>query len=365
VERVHSLFRTGSAASVPAFLLVMRETQARLQAGRAGSVEPVVARLRELPTSEPAVRAPLARLLGALAVASSSAAHYEQAKNEARQALELEESNADAYLALGDLQFQDNDLVGALDIWERGLRLNPGDPALARRLEGGQREATRVGSLERQASEHFVVSFDGRADVAGARAALETMESAYRSVGALFQLYPDGPIPLVLYPNQTFAQEGHVSWSAGFYDGKIRLPAEGAAGATRAFRGTLFHEYAHALFHRATRGVTAPSWINEGLAEVARLRADPGPPVACASGHSFPLGLLGPGFGRFDRRSARWAYLEGRHAVERLVEQHGEEGIRMLLGEVARQADFGRGFQRAYGESFEDFARRFDAEAGH
>jgi tetratricopeptide (TPR) repeat protein len=365
VERVHSLFRARSPSAVPALLLVTKDAEFRVQTGGALSVESVAARLRELPTSDAAVRAPLARLLGALAVASTRAAHYEQAKDEARQALELEETNAAAYLALGELNFQDNDLVGALDTWERGLRMNPGDRPLAGRLERGRREAAQVGGLERTASEHFVVSFDGRTDVSGARATLETMEAAYRAVGALFQLYPEGPIPLVLYPNRTFEQRGHASWTAGVYDGKIRVPAEGAAAQTRAYRGTLFHEYAHALFHRATRDVPAPHWLNEGLASFAGLRGDPGPAVTCLTGHAFPLAGLSAGFGRLDRRSAHWAYLEGRHAVERMVERHGEEGIRALLREVASQGDYRRGFERAFGEDSDEFARRFDAEAAH
>jgi len=365
VERVHSLFRARSSSAVPALLLVTKDAEFRVKAGDAVSVESVAARLRELPTSDAAVGAPLARLLGALAVASTKAAHYEQAKDEARQALELEESNAAAYLALGELSFQDNDLVGALDTWERGLRMNPTDRALALRLERGRREAAQVGGLERTASEHFVVSFDGRTDVSGARATLETMEAAYRAVGALFQLYPEGPIPLVLYPNRTFEQRGHASWTAGVYDGKIRVPAEGAAAQTRSYRGTLFHEYAHALFHRATRDVPAPHWLNEGLASFAGLRGDPGPAVTCPAGHAFPLAGLSGAFGRLDRRSAHWAYLEGRHAVERLVERHGEEGIRTLLREVASQGDYRRGFERAFGEDPDEFARRFDAETAH
>ena len=75
------------------------------------------------------------------------------------------------------------------------------------------------------ASEHFVAAFDGRADVPAARATLEVLETAYRRVGALFEIYPDGPIPVVLYTERSFEKEGHASWSAAVYDGKIRLPS--------------------------------------------------------------------------------------------------------------------------------------------
>jgi len=366
VERVQALFRSHSASAVPALELVTKAALKKARAGDLSRVEPVLTRLQELPTSDPAVRAPLARLLGAVAVASAKAAQPERSRQEARAALALEERTPDAYLALGEYQFQDNDLAGALDTWERGLRLNPGDPGLTRRLERGRSEAQKVGGLERVASEHFVVAFDGRADVPAARASLEVMEAAYRSVGALFQDYPDGPIALVLYPEHGFEQEGHVSWSAGVYDGKIRLPASGADAQLLRFRRTLFHEYAHALFHRATGRRGGPSWLNEGLAELAGLRADPAPALRCGSDvHLYPLRTLEGGFQRISsHRGAHLAYLEARHAVERIVEHHGEAGIRAVLAEVSGGATFDRAFERALGEDYVRFADAFDAEAG-
>jgi tetratricopeptide (TPR) repeat protein len=365
LERVHELFRSRSAAAVPALELLTRAVEEKARAGDLARVEPLLKRFQELPTSEAAVRAPLARLFGAVALASARAAQPERSREEARTALALDERTPDAYLALGEYQFQDNDLSGALDTWERGLRLNPGDAALTRRLERGRWEAQRVGGLERVASEHFVVAFDGRADVPAARASLEAMEAAYRAVGALFQSYPEGPIPLVLYPERSFEKEGHASWTAGVYDGKIRLPAAGADVHSLAFRGTLFHEYAHALFHRSTGGKGGPSWLNEGFAEVARLRGDPGPAVRCTPDvHLYPLRALEGSFQRIgSSRGAFLAYLEARHAVERIVEHHGEAGVRALLAEVSTGVTFDRAFERALGEEYGTFATAFDAEA--
>jgi tetratricopeptide (TPR) repeat protein len=362
VERVHALFREHSALAVPALVHVCKSAEKRALTGDAAGAERALARLREVPTGDTAVRAALSHLAGRLALVSSKAAQYEKARNQARMALELEDTNPLAFLVLGELAFQANDLGVAMDTWERGLRLNPDDLALGARLERARVELAKVGGLERLSSEHFVVSFDGRADVPAARSTLEVMEAAYRQVGGLFQQFPDGPIPLVLYPNNSFADQGHASWSAGVYDGKIRLPAEGA-GQTLAFRGTLFHEYAHALFHRSTRGATGPAWLNEGLADIARLRGDPGPALLCQpSTHSFPLRTLHAGFGRLDRRTAHYAYLEARHALERLIERHGEEGIRNLLAAMSTEPDFSRAFERAFGEDYDSFARAFDAE---
>jgi tetratricopeptide (TPR) repeat protein len=365
VERVHDLFRGRSPASIPALELVTIAAQQQARAGGLREVEPILGRIQELPTSEPGVRTRVARLLGTVALASAHAGNAERSRREARAALELEETTPEAYLALGEYQFQDNDLPGALGTWERGLRLNPSDVALARRLERGRAEAQRLAGLDRVASEHFVVAFDGRADVPAARASLEVLEDAYRAVGGLFELYPDPPIPIVLYPERSFDKEGHASWSAAVYDGKIRLPSAGADLHSLAFRGTLFHEYAHALFHRATGARHgAPAWLNEGFAEVARRRADSGPPVRCLpDAHGFALRALEDGFQGLNRRSASFAYLEARHAVERVVEHHGEQGVRALMAELSKGAPFAVAFERALGEDYATFAARFDAEA--
>ncbi|HZW91095.1 MAG TPA: hypothetical protein VFF12_18595 [Myxococcaceae bacterium] len=367
LEEVHALYRLRSPAAGPALVLLVRALQDRARAGALSKLEPLLPRVQELPTSEPPVRTGVARVLASVALASARAGQSERSRQEARAALALDDSAPEAYLALGEYQFQDNDLAGALDTWERGLRLNPGNVQLTRRLERGRSEAERLGGLERVASEHFVVSFDGRADVPGARATLEIMEAAYRSVGALFQLYPDGPIPLVLYPERSYELEGHVPWSAGVYTGKIRLPSAGADAASFRFRGTLFHEYAHALFQRATSGKGGPAWLNEGFAELAKLQADPRPPLRCGPDvHLFPLKSLEGGFGQIgNHKQAHLAYLEARHAVEQIVERHGQAGVRAVLAEVSRGAPFAAAFERALGEEYTTFAAAFDAESRH
>ncbi len=364
LEQVHALYRAHSAAAEPALEQVAVAVRNRARAGALAKVEPLLPRLQELPTSESAARSAVARALATVALASAKAGQPERSRLQARAALALDEATPEAYLALGEYQFQDNDLSGAIDTWERGLRVTPGDPALTRRLERGRAESQRLGGLERVSSEHFVIAFDGRADVPAARASLEIMEAAYRDVGGLFELYPDGPIPIVLYPERSFDKEGHAAWSAAVYDGKIRLPAAGADVHSLAFKGTLFHEYAHALLHRATGGKSVPAWLNEGFAEVARRRADNGPAVLCRlDAHSFPLRSLEGSFQALGRHAAWYAYLEARHAVERVIERHGERGVRSLLAEVSKGAPFAVAFGRALGQEYGTFAAAFDAEA--
>ncbi|HEY1907866.1 MAG TPA: hypothetical protein VGG91_17590 [Myxococcaceae bacterium] len=364
VERLHALFREHSPAAVPGLELLAATAVARAHAGGTRQIEPILARLQELPTSDGRVRAPLAQLLATIAIASAREGQPERSRQQARTALALEERTPDAYLALGEYQFQDNDLTGALDTWEHGLRLSPDSEALARRLERGRAEAQRLGGLCRKASTHFVAAFDCGAGSHAAQASLDILEDAHRSVGQLFELFPDGPIPVVIYPERSFDKEGHASWSAAVYDGKIRLPAAGADPHSLAFRGTLFHEYAHALLHRATAGNSVPTWLNEGLAEVARYRGDTGPTALCkADTHSWRLRVLEGGFQGLNSNAAFYAYLESRHAVERLIGRFGERGVRAVLAEVSRGAPFAVAFEKALGVEYGEFTRAFDAEA--
>ncbi|RPH66580.1 MAG: hypothetical protein EHM78_23290, partial [Myxococcaceae bacterium] len=115
VEQVHGLFRHRSAAAVPALELLAVTAQEVLRGGGLRRIEPILPRVEELPTADPAVRAPVARLLGSAAVASAKAGQFERSKLQARAALGLEDRTAEAYLALGEYEFQDNDLAGAVD----------------------------------------------------------------------------------------------------------------------------------------------------------------------------------------------------------------------------------------------------------
>jgi len=363
VERLHTLFREHSPAAVPGLELLAATAIHQARAGGTRQIEPILARLQELPTSDGRVRAPLAQLLGTVALVSAREGQPERSRRQARAALALEERTPEAYLALGEYQFQDNDLTGALDTWEHGLRLSPDSEALARRLERGRAEAERLGGLCRESSTHFVAAFDCGAGSRAARACLDILEDAYRSVGQLFEIFPDGPIPVVVYPDRSFDKEGHASWSAAVYDGKIRLPAAGADPHSLAFRGTLFHEYAHALLHRATAGKSIPAWLNEGLAEVARYRADVGPAALClVDSHSFRLRSLEGSFQGLNQNAAFYAYLESRHAVERVIDRFGERGVRAVLSEVSRGSPFALAFEKALGVEYGAFTRAFDAE---
>src|SRR5207249_9986598 len=132
-----------------------------------------------------------------------------------------------------------------------------GDRSVARRLD----------------SRHVTVRFEREQDEAPARAVLVRLETARQEIGRRLGAYPERKIPVVLSAGGTFHEHAQApDWAQGLFDGKIRLPAEGAIRDGAALDRVLRHEYTHALVQDRTRG-RAPTWLSEGLAIACEGRA--------------------------------------------------------------------------------------------
>ncbi len=317
----------------------------------------------DLPRNRERVQLAVGHLLVIAARESLLRMDITKAGQYARLAREIHEADSGAYMVLGEIEFQQSNYEQAFQLYETGLLRNPNDRELKNIYAKRKLEAP-VAALDRKSSAHFVVSFEGGSDSDAAQLTLESLEQAYNDVGEMFDLFPEDKTSVVLYPNRSFdIMHRHPAWAAGSYDGKLRLGVAGAAGQTRNFRATLYHEYAHALFHRSTGNATCPAWLNEGLAEVAAERAGGETTLTCAAGHTLPLRNLERSFSLLDARQARVAYLEARHATDRLIAKHSIEKVRECLKLAKKSHDFEGAFDEAMGESVTSFASSFDAEA--
>src|SRR5262249_61030171 len=94
-------------------------------------------------------------------------------------------------------------------------------------------------------------------------------------------------------------------------------------------------------------------------------RPPPPPPLRCGPDvHLSPLKSLEGGFGQTgNHKQAHLAYLEARHAVEQIVERHGQAGVRAVLAAGSRGAPVAAAFERVLGEGYTTFAAAFDAES--
>jgi len=115
--------------------------------------------------------------------------------------------------------------------------------------------------------DRFRVSFQGHADKALAARATDLLESAFWRIGKTLGAYPSDPVAVMLYTEKQFRDITLApEWSGGIYDGRIRVPAAGAAQSPQLFERVLAHELTHAIIASlAARGI--PTWLHEGLAQ--------------------------------------------------------------------------------------------------
>jgi len=243
----------------------------------AGRFEKAEALLEEAETRFGALAeatAELAKDYGALARVALKKENREVAQRAARHGLQLDPQAPVPYAVLGQIAYLRNDAPEAVRLWEIGLSRNPKDHELTGLLARAERERKVEGAFTGVSTAHFNITFDGGADDALARLAGSMLEDAWRDVGKMFDRFPTEPVGVILYPKESFRSLDGPAWSAGLFDGKVRVPSKDGSNYPQKFKATLYHEYAHALAHQLSGGRPIPAWLNEGLAQVAADQVD-------------------------------------------------------------------------------------------
>jgi hypothetical protein len=257
---------------------------------------------------------------------------------------------------LGQVLYSQGDLAGAITVYEEALRYAPTDRQLTQRIERWRQEAALHDGFTQRIGTHFTVLFEGPAEAPLAARAVGVLEKAYWRIGAALYAYPADIITVVLYTREQFRDVTQSpAWAGGAFDGRIRVPVQGALDNSVEFERVLAHELTHA-FVRSIAGRTAPTWLNEGLAiyfegsdvsrHAERLKA---------ASARLPLVRLEDGFSGFDAAQARIAYAESAVAVARLFREAGPTAVANLLGDLATQMPFAAAFERNVGMSYEAF----------
>lgn len=134
---------------------------------------------------------------------------------------------------------------------------------------------------------------------------------------------------------------GTARWSAGHYDGRIRIAVPVQADAVPHVWQVFAHEYVHSCLARMARW---PAWFHEGMAQ--RLSGETAQPadrilrLTLSSGAAMPsLSDLGDDWSRLSEERAVLAYAISRAAVDLLYEKLRPAGIRNLLANPGRLAD--------------------------
>lgn len=259
---------------------------------------------------------------------AGAAAHLEGRPKEAmtrlKRALEFNPRLTSASLLLGEIVYAQGDVALAISIYEKALKYAPKDADLTSRLASWRTDADVHRGFEERRFDRFSVMFQGHADAPLAAQAMEVLNAAFWRIGAALGAYPSGTVVVMLYTERQFRDITQApEWAGGVYDGRIRVPAAGAAQTPQSFERVLVHELAHAMVaNLAPRGI--PAWLHEGLAQhfegddpgAARRRLK-------AAGRVIPLRSLEASFTRLGAAEAQVAYDESLVAVETILQRPG------------------------------------------
>jgi tetratricopeptide (TPR) repeat protein len=241
-----------------------------------------------------------------------------------QRALGVNPALTPASVLLGEIAYAEGDVALAIATYEKALKYAPAESHLTTRLAAWRADADVHRDFEERRFDRFRVMFQGRADEALAAQTTEMLNTAFWRIGGKLGAYPSESVVVMLYTEKQFRDITQApDWAGGVYDGRIRVPAAGAAASLPSFERVLTHELVHAMVaNAAPRGV--PAWLHEGLAQyfegedpkAARDRLK-----AAGPDDIIPLKRLEGGFSRLGAAQALVAYDEALVAVDTIMER--------------------------------------------
>lgn len=271
------------------------------------------------------------------------------AQYELQQARKLGGDSAESLYFLGRLHYEAGETDKALEFWEKATAMAPSDPFLSGLMDKMRREQVVEAKMERGHSSRFIVSYDTeevKTDIA--LAVLDVLEQIYNRVGTDLSSFPEARVPVILYTKRDYREVTRSpGWSGGLYDGKIRLPIGGIVEITPDLRGTLRHEYTHAVVREISKG-NCPVWLNEGIAELQG-RLEFNTPLrelekAVRTGEFIPLQRLEAGFTALGTSEVHLAYEQSYALVNFMVATYGWHRMRTILSNLGEGMPIDKAF---------------------
>jgi Peptidase MA superfamily/Tetratricopeptide repeat/TPR repeat len=274
-------------------------------------------------------------------------------------ALKIDPSLTPASLLLGNVLYQSGDLDGAIDVYQRAAALSPNNQQLSRQLETWRKEAALHSGFRQTLGDHFTVLFEGPAEADLATRAVTLLEADYWRIGTALSIYPTSVTTVILYTREQFRDiTRSPEWAGGAFDGRIRIPVQGALQNSAEFERVLAHEFTHALIQSvAARGV--PTWLHEGLADCfdgsdIRKKEE----QVRQSETRVPLTRLEESFEGLTAKDASLAYAESAVAVRTLLDDVGPPALVSLLSDLGRGIPFAEAFERNILISYAEFQKK-------
>jgi tetratricopeptide (TPR) repeat protein len=271
------------------------------------------------------------------------------------RSVKLKPQMVQAAILLGELQYEAGRVAEAVATYETVVAYAPNDRRLIARLEQWRKDSRFSARLYTSRGAHFRVLFEGPADDALARRAVEYLESAYSSVGAALAVHPANTITVVLYTLHQFHDITRApDWAGAVYDGQIRVAVKGALSEPEELERVLVHEFVHALVAQVG-GRSVPFWINEGLATAQ----EPGGKEWAASllqhANGPRLDLLHGSFSKLNPSDVVMAYAKSTVAVQRLLDTRGAAAVITLLRDLRLGVRFEAAFHQRLAMRYDEF----------
>lgn len=280
-------------------------------------------------------------------------------------AIDVDERTVIAHEYLGHVYYARELLEKAVASWKRAIELDPARKKfLGAPLGKAERELAVESGMRIETSTHFKCKYGNDHARATTGVILGWLEDAYHELGGRLHQFPRERLTVVLYGDKSFnVVSGGHEWAAALYDGKIRVPVQNFRTTKRQLKKTLRHEYCHFLVRSITP--QCPSWINEGLAQLAE--GEPSRTVRSRlremsrAGTLIPIARLVPSFARISERDRAWlAYAEAVSFVTFLRDEHGGlPRLEELLRALAKGDDWEATFYRVYHRRVEFFDDRW------
>ena len=277
------------------------------------------------------------------------------------EALQYDGANASLYDFLGQVYYDSEDELKALAKWKKAVAIDPSQKNIKKKLEKLQKEMKAEKNFLSQEFRHFKVRFNGFENWEAAWKALNLLDKAYYEIGGKFYLYPDKHLTAIIYTGGEFQEVSETPvWTAGLYDGKIRVKEAQIKVGGDDLKRIIYHEYTHAIIHYYV-GDAMPVWLNEGYAQYCEMLPDK--PVL----NTFEKEILkkridawwAPDFGKLDEYfvkkqsedDTRFAYAFSKSFVIYLAEKGGEYNLKNLLDELRRGVKAENAFDKVYFKS--------------
>jgi tetratricopeptide (TPR) repeat protein len=270
-------------------------------------------------------------------------------------------NSAEMHHILGKAHYFREEMDRAIEEFQQALALKD-DANIRASLEKAMLEARTARGFDQKRLSHFIVSYEGETTESTGRMVLDALERSRASLVSQLGFEPEEPVIVILYPRRSYREMGGPHWSAGLFDGKIRMPVGGLSQVDQQIRDTLQHELVHAFIH-ARSGESAPRWLHEGVAQYMEgTRVEDGGQLlarALADGSSFEHCLPTA------QCDVRIFYPAAASLVDYLIQLRGVGGIRDLLSALREGGDIDASLMKVLGKDegtliseWEHFVRR-------